>query len=138
MRMFSSVASRLSNKHSSTPVACSEKMAKLTPLSINVAPSGYGYPRKVFTEVINAPRIYPASTPHWQRQSGLGFQPIKSAKMPMPRQERPPLSAIDCAVPAPLFRYPTASARLDRFRRPARQRDKHIRYSRPPPLGARQ
>src|SRR2546425_3620018 len=42
----------LSNKQSSTPVACSEKIAKLTPLPSQVAPSGYGFPGQVLTVVI--------------------------------------------------------------------------------------
>src|SRR5947207_15403139 len=54
MRTFSSVASRSSNKQSSTPVACSENKAKLTPFPIHVAPRGYGKPSQVRTEVINA------------------------------------------------------------------------------------
>src|SRR5438874_2499070 len=42
IRTSSFVSSALSNKQSSTPLACSEKIAKFTPLPIQVAPSGYG------------------------------------------------------------------------------------------------
>src|SRR5438477_8068143 len=52
MRTFSFGASMLSNKQRSTPVACSEKIAKLTPLPSQVAPSGYGFPGQVSTVVI--------------------------------------------------------------------------------------
>ena len=38
----STSASGESNRHSSTRVACSEKIAKLTPTPSHVAPSGYG------------------------------------------------------------------------------------------------
>src|SRR6476659_10818740 len=40
----STSASTESNRHSSTRVACSEKIAKLTPTPSQVAPSGYGVP----------------------------------------------------------------------------------------------
>src|SRR6185436_20015211 len=40
----STSASAESNRHSSTRVACSEKIAKLTPTPSQVAPSGYGAP----------------------------------------------------------------------------------------------
>src|SRR5262249_36514245 len=51
-RENSFVASTLSNKHSSTLVACSEKIAKLTPSPVHVAPSGYGLPGQDFNVVI--------------------------------------------------------------------------------------
>src|SRR5262245_36824711 len=47
----STSASAESNRQSSTRVACSEKIAKLTPTPSQVAPSGYGVPgqtRKLF------------------------------------------------------------------------------------------
>src|ERR1700730_653764 len=43
----------LSKRQRSTEVAISEKIAKLTPLPSQVAPSGYGYPNQIFTGVIN-------------------------------------------------------------------------------------
>src|SRR5260370_37984816 len=54
MRRFSFGAPMLSNKQRSMPVACSEKIAKLTPFPTQVAPRGYGFPGQVFTIVINA------------------------------------------------------------------------------------
>src|SRR5438046_436685 len=42
----------LSKRQRSTEVAFSEKIAKLTPLPSQVAPSGYGYPNQIFTGVI--------------------------------------------------------------------------------------
>src|SRR5215207_347581 len=38
------VDSTESNRHSSTFVACAEKIAKLTPTPVHVAPRGYGSP----------------------------------------------------------------------------------------------
>src|SRR5437762_14318698 len=58
MRTFSWRASILSKRQRSTDVAASEKSAKFTPLPSHVAPSGYGKPSQVFTEVISAPRSY--------------------------------------------------------------------------------
>src|SRR5437667_2219545 len=58
MRTFSWRASILSKRQISTDVAASEKSAKFTPLPSHVAPSGYGKPSQVFTEVISAPRSY--------------------------------------------------------------------------------
>src|ERR1700716_3410320 len=52
MRTFSFGESRLSNKQRCTSIACSEKMAKLTPSPSQVAPSGYGFPGQVLTVVI--------------------------------------------------------------------------------------
>src|SRR5437588_11176413 len=49
---ISFAASTLSNKQSSTPVACSEKIAKLTPSPVQVAPSGYGFPGNILGVVI--------------------------------------------------------------------------------------
>jgi hypothetical protein len=42
----------LSNKQSSTPIACSEKIAKLTPSPVQLAPSGYGFPGQALIVVI--------------------------------------------------------------------------------------
>src|ERR1700693_5118861 len=52
MRTFSFGESMLSNRQRCTSVACSEKIAKLTPLPSQVAPSGYGFPVQVLTVVI--------------------------------------------------------------------------------------
>src|ERR1700674_1004812 len=52
MRTFSFGESMLSNKQRCTSVACSEKIAKLTPSPSQVAPSGYGFPGQVLTVVI--------------------------------------------------------------------------------------
>src|SRR3954467_604183 len=39
----------LSNRHSSTRVACAEKSAKFTPRPSHVAPSGKGWPSRILT-----------------------------------------------------------------------------------------
>src|SRR6478752_8734924 len=44
MRCASSASPGWSYRHSSTPVACSEKRAKFVPSPSHVAPSGYGVP----------------------------------------------------------------------------------------------
>src|SRR5213595_1323363 len=57
----------LSKRQRSTEVAISEKIAKLTPLPSQVAPSGYGYPNQIFTGVIKMSVSYPLRFWAWQR-----------------------------------------------------------------------
>src|SRR6266850_7759158 len=52
MRTFSFGESMSSNRQRCTSVARSEKIAKLTPLPSQVAPSGYGFPGQVLIVVI--------------------------------------------------------------------------------------
>src|SRR4051812_36582478 len=55
MRNDSTASSSLLNRHSSTPVAFSEKIAKLTPCPSHVAPSGYGWPGQTLIEFLCHP-----------------------------------------------------------------------------------
>src|SRR5438045_2117856 len=57
----------LSKRQRSTEVAISEKIAKLTPLPSQVAPSGYGYPNQIFTGVMKTSVSYPLRFWSWQR-----------------------------------------------------------------------
>src|SRR4030095_11722089 len=52
MRCDSADASGESKRHSSIIVACSEKREKITPLPLNLAPSGDGEPDQILIAVI--------------------------------------------------------------------------------------
>src|SRR5438876_80217 len=52
-------ASGRSNRHNSTLVACAEKIAKLTPTPVQLAPSGYGSPGHTRIAVGGASRYVP-------------------------------------------------------------------------------
>src|SRR5215210_3979647 len=54
----STSASGDENRHSSTRVACSEKIAKLTPRPSQVAPSGYGDPGQTRSGAIGTVGLY--------------------------------------------------------------------------------
>src|SRR5215207_287934 len=69
------VDSTESNRHSSTFVACAEKIAKLTPTPVHVAPRGYGSPGHT--------RMGSASSRSMPRRSVLGPE-IPSPKSPAP------------------------------------------------------
>src|SRR3979411_2948611 len=73
MRIFSWGASMLSKRQRSTEVAISEKIAKLTPLPSQVAPSGYGYPSQIFTGVMKMSVSYPLRVWAWQRIKNFRF-----------------------------------------------------------------
>src|SRR3954453_1163075 len=56
MRFASSASSGRSKRHSSTPVACSEKRAKFVPSPSHDAPSGYGEPGQTRRLATRAPQ----------------------------------------------------------------------------------
>src|SRR5579885_2291842 len=67
MRVDSCSESGESNRHNSTPVAFSEKSAKLTPAPSHVAPSGYGCPGQTFI-------VHPSTESTLNQKTGSRFR----------------------------------------------------------------
>src|SRR5437588_8387816 len=115
MRTFSWRASILSKRQRSTDVAASEKSAKFTPLPSHVAPSGYGKPSQVFTEVISAPRSYRI----WNTLAIIKiarFPPKLLALHSAARVAQPSLATVRAGDPARINATPAGSSLRQRGR----------------------
>src|SRR5437879_2473777 len=81
-------ASGRSNRHSSTLVACAEKIAKLTPTPVQLAPSGYGSPGHTRIAVGGASRVVPVGLPRRTRRSNPTLLPSALLAQGRPEQRR--------------------------------------------------
>src|SRR5215510_2499996 len=79
-RMTSSSPSDPSNRHTSTPVAFSEKRAKFTPGPSQVAPWGYGCPDHTLMVSSSSLQIKFAVGYHWS--DSLGVLAVPSLVLP--------------------------------------------------------